>query len=542
MSDKAKPVAVYDYRDEDNQLLYQVCRYQPKRFLRRRPHPTMPGAWEYSTAGVRSALYRLPELLARPEEVVFLVEGEKDADRLHGLGYLATTLAGGAGAPWSDDHARVLRDRIVVLIPDNDEPGRELMKRAGEHLWLHTRTCLWCELPGVPEKGDVSDWLDAGGTSKQLNELVAKSERFAKKFAREARASVVPKADRENPPTGFDPADVLRLEHVEAQTIGWLWKPWLPEGKLCLIDGDPGQGKSFVTLDIATRLSNGDPFPDGQRNPFGPQNTLLICCEDGLADTVVPRLQCRGADMARVFGYQGHRVDGIPMSLPRLPDDLPLIRKVIEHTNARLVVIDPLMAFLGDSINTVSDASVRQVLTPLAVMADQMRVTVLFVRHLNKTNGKNAVYRGGGSIGITAAMRSAMMIGRHPHDRDKRIFAMVKNNVAEEPKSIEFHLEPRDTGGITVSWDGVTDLLANDLVGDAKGNAISPKDWLTTILVEPMPAEAVLTQGKMAGYSERTMMRAKAELQIVSKRKRNEWYWLPPGRTQLPVLDDLPQY
>ena len=538
MPNASRPVAVYDYRDEQNHLLYQVCRFKPKRFLRRRPHPELPGEWDYHTAGVRSVLYRLPELLARPEEVVFFVEGEKDADGLLARGYLATTAAGGANTPWNDAFSRMLKDRIVVLLPDNDKPGREFMKSIGEHLWLHTRNCLWCELPALPEKGDVSDWFAAGGTAEQFNDIVAKSPRFASLFAREARATIM-SADRDVVATGFRPSDILTLGDVPAQTIGWLWKPWLPEGKLCLVDGDPGQGKSFVTLDIACRLSNGDPFPDGQRNSFGPQNSLLICCEDGLADTVVPRLQCMGADMTRIFGYQGHRVDGIPMSLPQLPGDLPLIRRVIEHTRAKLVVIDPLMAFLGDSVNTVSDASVRQVLTPLAVLADQMRVTVLFVRHLNKTNGKNAVYRGGGSIGITAAMRSAMMIGRHPHDRDKRVMAMVKNNLAEEPRSLEFHLEPRDTGGITVAWDGDTDLLANDLVGDSKGNAVTPRDWLQTILIEPMLAEAVLAQGKMAGYGERVLNNAKVSLDIVSRKRQNKWYWLPVGQRDFPILGPL---
>ena len=96
MPNASRPVAVYDYRDEQNHLLYQVCRFKPKRFLRRRPHPELPGEWDYHTAGVRSVLYRLPELLARPEEVVFFVEGEKDADGLLARGYLATTAAGGA--------------------------------------------------------------------------------------------------------------------------------------------------------------------------------------------------------------------------------------------------------------------------------------------------------------------------------------------------------------------------------------------------------------------------------------------------------------
>ena len=164
---KSSIVATYDYRDESGKLLFQVVRYEPKKFIQRRP--LSKGQWEYRVRGTRQVPYRLPELLAAPlDTLIYIVEGEKDADRLASLGLVATCNAGGAGK-WRDAHAVHLKDRTVVLITDNDEAGRDHAQKVAKTLEGIAAQVRILELPGLAEKGDVSDWLDAGGTAEALN-------------------------------------------------------------------------------------------------------------------------------------------------------------------------------------------------------------------------------------------------------------------------------------------------------------------------------------------------------------------------------------
>ncbi|MFO0809601.1 MAG: AAA family ATPase [Gemmataceae bacterium] len=518
--------ASYDYRDEHGTLLYQVLRYRPKGFCPR--HPNGRGKWAWGLEGCRRVLYRLPELVkAGFNRPVFVCEGEKDVDTLIEHGLVATTAAGGAGAAWGEEYVNALAGRPVCLVPDNDDAGRQYMNRVAAALKGRTAgDILWLDLPDLPPKGDVSDWFAAGGTAEQLLTLGSRANRLA-------------------PPS--DGHELIRLEHVIASPIEWLWKPWLPVGKLCLIDGDPGQGKSYITLDLAARLSRGDAFPDNSPGLGEPVATLLVSCEDGFRDTIVPRLRGLGADLQHIRGYQGQLKDGQPVRLPTLPDDLPRLEERIIEANAKLVVIDPLMAFLGASVSTISDQSVRGVLAPLAAMAERLRVTLLFVRHLNKTNGKQAIYRGGGSIGIIAQMRTAMLIARHPNDRDRRVLAMVKCNLGKEPQSLAFRLtpSPRDPDGTAVAWEGPVDLLANDLVGDVQ-DVLSPREWLKEALaIGPRLATELATEAAAAGISERTLNRAKAALGVAAKNRRGSdgkqaWWWLPPGQTDFPSEPALP--
>lgn len=163
------PEKVYSYTDKQAKLLFQVVRRPGKRFVQRRPDRN--GGWIYDLKGVRRVLYRLPEIIARPEETVHAVEGEKDADRLAELGLLATTNPCGAGK-WRPEYSEALRDRGVVILPDNDDPGRGHAETVAQALSGAARSVKVLELPGLPEKGDVSDWVDAGGTVEELRRLV----------------------------------------------------------------------------------------------------------------------------------------------------------------------------------------------------------------------------------------------------------------------------------------------------------------------------------------------------------------------------------
>lgn len=163
-------IAQYDYFDESGNLLFQVVRYQPKDFRQRRPKPG--GGWNWSVKGVQAVPYRLPDLMADPSRIVFVVEGEKDADNLARIGVLATCNAGGAGK-WTAEHSAWLRGRRVVVLPDNDDAGRKHAQQVAQSLYGVGASVRIVELPGLPEKGDVSDWIAAGGTRDDLERLVA---------------------------------------------------------------------------------------------------------------------------------------------------------------------------------------------------------------------------------------------------------------------------------------------------------------------------------------------------------------------------------
>lgn len=166
---KARVINTYDYRDESGTLLFQVQRFEPKKFVQRKPDGD---GWIYKVKGVRQVPYRLPELLASPpNKSVYVVEGEKDVDRLAALGVVATCNAGGAGK-WRKEHSECLKDRTVIVIPDNDDAGRDHAQKVAQSLRKNTTQMVRIlELPDLPEKGDVSDWLDAGGTVEELLKL-----------------------------------------------------------------------------------------------------------------------------------------------------------------------------------------------------------------------------------------------------------------------------------------------------------------------------------------------------------------------------------
>ena len=202
-------VATYDYCDEVGGVLFQVCRLEPKSFRQRRPDGK--GGWNWSVKGVRRVPYRLPELLAEPSRVVFIVEGEKDADRLADLGLIATTSAGGAGK-WKPEFAEHFRGRTVAILPDNDEPGRQHARQVARSLTNVAKLVCIVELPDLPEKGDLSDWLAAGGTKDRLRELVESAPDWRPEAAPQEWPMIDSLDDRHLPdfPTEALP-DVLRL-------------------------------------------------------------------------------------------------------------------------------------------------------------------------------------------------------------------------------------------------------------------------------------------------------------------------------------------
>ena len=322
-------------------------------------------------------------------------------------------------------------------------------------------------------------------------------------------------------------------------SVPWLWPGRLALGKLAMLDGDPDLGKSLVTLDLCARLSTGRPFPDGSPS-LGPANALVFNGEDNGKDTIRPRLHAFGAELDHVFVEQADANDDSPPL--RLPTDWRRLDDALTQTGARLLVIDPIMAFLDPRILAGNDQSVRQALYPLARIAEAHACAVLLVRHLNKSPGRSPIYRGGGSIGLLAACRSGWLIARHPEQPAHCVLAQVKNNLAPPQPSLAYQVEKGEAEVLSLSWLGPTDWTAAQLLAGVARNPprrLSPREcgreFLEGFLRDgPRTSRDIWTAALPLGLTERTLERVKQDLAVHSVRVWADGqrlsYWLLPGQ------------
>jgi hypothetical protein len=343
---------------------------------------------------------------------------------------------------------------------------------------------------------------------------------------------------------------VRPVSDLDPRPVEWLWPGRLAVGKLAMLDGDPGMGKSFVTLDLCARLSTGHPWPDGSASP-GAWPSLVLQAEDDHHDTLRPRLQALGADMARVFSPDGD--DPLAAAPLRLPSGLPALDGALARTGARLLVLDPLTAFLDPGVCTNYEPSVRRALDPLARLAEARRCAVAMVRHLNKLAGGRALYRGGGSISLIATCRSAWLVAADleaPGEATgagrpgRRVMAQVKNNLGPPQPSLAYEVRTADGAAPALAWLGVSPWSADDLLASRRPAAPAEardaaRGFLAAALADgPLTSEQLWEQIADHGLSKRTLYRARKGLKITIIRRfrdrRPVSYWLLPHQ-ELPA-------
>jgi hypothetical protein len=327
----------------------------------------------------------------------------------------------------------------------------------------------------------------------------------------------------------------VRADQIQARLIQWLWRNWIPLGKLVVVDGDPGLGKSTMLVDLAARLSRGRPMPD--QSPAPQISVLMATSEDGLEDTVVPRLMAAEADLSRITCIKEIRT-GTGRRPLTLPADIPILQQRIRDRNVKLFIIDPLMSFLGTAVDSCKDQDVRGCLHQLGNLAEEEGCTILFLRHLNKATGGKAIYRGGGSIGIIAAARVGMIVAQDPNDDRGSILACSKNNVAEKPRSLKFQLDPTHHQVCRVAWTGTSDCEADDLLNAAntpeeKTANNEAVEFLRNYLSEgPQPGKSILRDAKAQGIPEFAIRKAGTILKVQTYRdgfgKQQIGYWHLP--------------
>lgn len=339
---------------------------------------------------------------------------------------------------------------------------------------------------------------------------------------------------------------LVLLSDVVPERVRWLWQGRIPLGKLSVIEGDPGLGKSTVTLDIAARVTRGALMPDDSPSDVqGAGGVVLLSAEDGLSDTIRPRLDAAGADPARVAALLSVRDPGYPDRPPTIAD-VETIGDAIDHVSARLVVIDPLMAYLPSAINGNNDQDVRSVLMALAALAEDRDVAIVLVRHLNKREGGNHVYRGGGSIGIIGAARAGLLVAPDPATPDRRILAVGKGNLAARPPALAYTLEEAGPS-VRIRWEGDSPLTAEELLDDGGRQGGSQTDgafvWLLKRLGDgERPARDVEDEARAQGFTAKALRRARERLGVVARKDgvAKRWLWSLPDEhsPQLALLPD----
>ena len=512
-ADASQIVETYDYTDERGTVLSQVVRFAPKTFRQRKPDGN--GGWERRVRDVRRVLYRLHELQGK--EAVVICEGEKDANRLWDEGIPATTCPGGAGK-WRPEDAGQLRDAGITRVditPHNDPPGRDHAAQVAASCHAAGLKVRIVELPDVPPKGDVSDYLDCHDAGA-LRQLLRDAEPY------------VPDTTLPTPAETTGPRLVCMAD-VEPEAVRWLWPGRIPCGKVTLVIGDPGLGKSTMMLDLAARVSRGDRLPHGADDPIS-GDVVLLSAEDGLADTLRPRLDAAHADVRRVHCLEAVADTNGDEHFFSLDRDLPDLEQAIRRTGAALVVIDPVSAYLG-ATDSYKDTEVRQVIAPLAKLAERTGVAIVGVAHLTKRSDAKAIHRAQGNVAFIAAARSAIAVGSDPTDEERRFVVSAKLNLGKKPPALAFRFSEEGR----IDWEadpveGITaDQLLNVTVGD--GESCDAAAFLREALKdEPVLQANVVKAASANGIAIRTLYRAKAFLGVKSRKRgfEDKWEWCLP--------------
>ncbi len=345
------------------------------------------------------------------------------------------------------------------------------------------------------------------------------------------------------------------MDTVEAEEVSFLWHPYIPLGKLTLLEGDPGLGKTFICLALAAAVTHGGKWPkgDGETLSFTPStvppsSVIYMTAEDGLADTLKPRLVAAGADCSRVAVLQGYTevFNGEEVQRALTLKDIDVLEKAVQQTGAKLVVVDPVQGYLGADTDMHRANEVRPILAKLGELAETYRCAVLGVRHLNKSNKGSALLRGLGSVDFTAFARSQLVVGKHG---EQRVVAHVKSSLAPPGSSLVYDIQEG-----RLVWLGLSEATPEDVAftpvrretGDGAENKLEEAKAFIRLLLDegPKKAKDVQSEAREEGVSKATLKRAKEELGVKStrvnpsgeERGKGEWYWHDPA--QLVSIDE----
>ena len=386
---------------------------------------------------------------------------------------------------------------IVYLCTDNDQAGNDAISRL---------------LEIIPEQIIVGRLLPC---EKDWNEVLKHRENIQNRDYISQTIVLRKIPEKKQVP-------MIKMSDVEQTEVFWLWYPYIPFGKLTIIQGNPGEGKTFFAMQLAAACTNRKYLP--QMEPIEPFNMIFQTAEDGLGDTVKPRLLSAEADLERVLVIDD---SDNPLTLAD-----GRIEKAIRENQAKLVIIDPLQAFLGANVDMNRANEVRPIFRKLADVAQATECAIVMIGHLNKAAGAQSTYRGLGSIDITAVVRSLLFIGKVKNDPTTRVIVHEKSSLAPPGQSLAFSLG--DEKGFR--WIGAYDISAEDLLAGGEGSKTELKQEQAVKLIREFLSEG--RQASMAdinkeamerGISERTVRLAKNSMrdELESERRGKDWWiWL----------------
>ena len=341
---------------------------------------------------------------------------------------------------------------------------------------------------------------------------------------------------------------LINMDSVEVEQIEWLLYPFIPYGKVTIIQGDPGEGKTTMVLQIIAKLTRGEPiFPvtdttmkikekrsdevdsgndglDGEDNmqeqsSMSPVHVIYQTAEDGLGDTIKPRLLAAGADCSKVMVIDDS-------DQPLTMADVRLEEAIVQ-TKAKMVVLDPIQGFLGANVDMHRANEIRPLMKRIAVLAEKYHCAVILIGHMNKNSNGKSSYRGLGSIDFQAAARSVLIVGRVKDEPEVRVVCHTKSSLAPEGTSIAFRLD-KNNG---FEWIGEYDISADELLnGDGRGQkSQTAKKFLLEILANGgMTQKKIAEEAEARGIKSKTLWNAKRELEIDSVKRGKQWYWMLP--------------
>jgi len=488
----------YPYRDEQGRVLYEVARIQKGSDKDFRPYCR----GQFKLNGQQRVLYRLPELIKAPaDDWVFLCEGEKDSDNVACLGLVATTNVFG-GLSWEQSYTPYFKDRRVCILNDNDDTGRQRAAKLMKELTGTTKQTRTLDLPNLPEKGDVSNWLDAGGTKDQLIALVEKKE-------------TIP---------------LLSCSDIETEPIEWLWDNRIPAGMFSMIVGDPGIGKSFLSIYLSSVITTGRDWADGCKSNKG--SVFFFADEDDFPRVVVPRLIMNGADVKKVYCLNELIGKNALFNIADVTHLTRLEQAIEQVGDCRMIVLDPVTAYMGD-VNANNNAEVRAALSGIVRLAQKTGVAVVAISHLNKKADLDAMYRALGSMGFVAQARAVWGVVKDKTDDsgETRIFSPIKCNLSVKIRGLSYVI---NDGVVAFDSEPVEENIDQTLTASPATDAAM--DFLNEILAGGALVEQtyIQEQADSRGIKSRTLNRAKKKLGVESvpqqdKEGRKHWFWRVKG-------------
>lgn len=310
---------------------------------------------------------------------------------------------------------------------------------------------------------------------------------------------------------------IKRMAEIEEQKVKWLWFPYIPFGKITIIHGNPGEGKTTFALRLAAACSTGRPLPG--MDYFEPFNVIYQTAEDGLADTIKPRLTEAQANQFKILNIS--------------EEDCPLtllderIEEAINLSGAKLMILDPIQGYIGEKTDINRANEVRSVLRRIADVAERTGCAVVLIGHLNKAQGMSSAYRGLGSIDFRATARSVLLIGRMRNEPNVRVIIHDKSSLAKEGKSIAFNLGNEEG----FRWlEGYDDVTAEELLSGNtdESKTTQAENLIKSVLLEKgdVPAEEIFRAAEASGISKRTVNEAKKKLGCIDTHKVGKrWHW-----------------